>query len=1018
MHEDAIGLADETMVADDAPTDALVETVAADPSTGARAPGEPGGLAIGAVVGRHVVVGTLGAGGMGVVYAAYDPELGRKVALKLLRAGDGSRSAGSGQARLIREAQALARLAHPNVVAIHDVGEHAGMVWLAMEHVDGVTLEQWPKDAARTVDEALDVLIAAGRGLAAAHAAGLLHRDFKPANVMVGSDGRVRVMDLGLARAARSTEAAPTGAAEPSRADDVLVTRAGAILGTPAYMSPEQFAGREPDVRSDVFAFCVTLHEALYGERPFAGETLVELVANVMAGGLRRPNPRRARGVPRWLRRVCVRGLAVDPARRFASMAALLAEVERGRSLARWRRWSLVTLGVAALVGGALGAGRYDLARRTAACAAEGAVIDDVWNDGARARVRAGMLATGARFAPHNLEILMPWLDAYRDAWREGRAEACAHTTIAGDWDAERLDHASWCFEDRRLQLEATVDQLSTLDRGSARRAVRIASYLDPVATCLDLALVQRLPTPPPTLRDEVRAIRASIGESDALRHNGRTAEALAVAIGARGRAEALGWSPLLSLARFTEGRCAFEAGEPADAEAVLVRAYFEAQRDGSTEVAFRSARSLVIVLLALRRHREAELWSRHADVFSASLDDAGGLDAAEGHYLMSEILAGLGDDEGAVAEAELAVAMRTATLGPDHPITAAASRNLGALYLAQGRLYEALARFDHAYAVWADSVGGAHPRVADLAVQRGLALWAIGQADEAVASLEEGLAGPTKSARGEHPWTLRALAALGRVLLAIGRVDEAEPMLRQVLEDARARHGPRDVAYAASLLDMAEVDRARGRAAAALERYTRAREILESPSTPEASAVTSMLERAADVVHALGRRREAIEHRRAALALREAATEAESRQLRAPLEALGEALLEIGELEEAHRHLERALAIGEQADDPDTGPLVSSLTGLSRVALAGGAVDEARRHAERAVRLTDVVDAGPRRAAGAYFALARALWAGGDRSARPRSLAASAARAYATCRDADGGAAVARWLDERGAPP
>ncbi len=202
----------------------------------------------------------------------------------------------------------------------------------------------------------------------------------------------------------------------------------------------------------------------------------------------------------------------------------------------------------------------------------------------------------------------------------------------------------------------------------------------------------------------------------------------------------------------------------------------------------------------------------------------------------MSENLPGLGDDEGAVAEAELAVAVRTATLGPDHPITAAASRNLGALYLAQGRLYEALARFDHAYAVWADSVGGAHPRVADLAVQRGLALWAIGQADEAVASLEEGLAGPTKSARGERPWTLRALAALGRVLLAIGRVDEAEPMLRQVLEDARARHGPRDVAYAASLLDMAEVDRARGRAAAGVGGDTRARRVLGGPSAPAAA--------------------------------------------------------------------------------------------------------------------------------------------------------------------------------------
>ena len=378
-------------------------------------------------------------------------------------------------------------------------------------------------------------------------------------------------------------------------------------------------------------------------------------------------------------------------------------------------------------------------------------------------RVRAGMLATGARFAPHSLEILMPWLDAYRDTWSAGRAEACAHATIERDWDAERLDRSSWCFEDRRLQLEATVEQLSTLNRASARRAVRIASYLDPVATCLDPALVQRLQAPPLVLRGAVRAIRATLSESDALRYSGQFAVSLAVATDARGRAEALGWSPLRSLARFTEGRCASEAGRHEEAEALLVRAYFEAQRDGSTEVAFRSARSLVTEYLSQRRYREAEMWLRHAEVFSAALDDPGSLDAAEGHYLMSEVLAGLGDDEAAVAEGEQAVAMRTATLGPDHPITAAADRNLGLRYLAQGRFAEALERFDRAFAVWEDAVGHDHPQVGDLAVFRGLALWELGWADAALAALRDGLAIFMRIVGEDHPRTLRALADLGR---------------------------------------------------------------------------------------------------------------------------------------------------------------------------------------------------------------------------------------------------------------
>ncbi len=803
-HEDARGDAEAvgglvaTMIAHDAVPGALTDTLAAGSSARRGPPGTPDRLAIGSLIGRHIVVGTLGAGGMGVVYAGYDPELDRKVALKLLHAelgGSGSLGLESGRTRLLREAQALARLAHPNVVAIHDVGEHEGNVWLAMEHIEGVTLDQWLKEAPRTTHEVLEVMLAAGRGLAAAHEAGLVHRDFKPANVMVGRDGRTRVMDLGLARAARPADGAPT--VRPSevlatRTNDLQVTQAGAVLGTPAYMSPEQMSGREPDVRSDVFSFCVTLYEALHGERPFAGETLVEMVANVIAGNIRRPAQVRGRSVPGWLRRACAQGLAVAPAQRFASMTALISALERGRARARRGRWLAIGLGVAALAGAAVGAERYDMSRRTAACAAEGAVIDEVWDDAARARVRAGMLATGARFGPQSLEILLPWLDAYRDAWSEGRASACVHATIERDWDAERIDRASWCFEDRRLQLEATVEQLSTLDRASARRAVRIASYLDPVATCLDPVLVQRLPAPPLALRDEIRAIRATLSESDTLRHGGRFAEALAVATRARSSAEALGWSPLLSLARFTEGRCAIEVGNYEDAEGVLLRAYFAAQRDGSTEVAFRAARSLVIVLVALKRYHEAEVWSRHADLFAASLDDPGGLDAAEGHYLMSEVQAGLGDDEAATAEGEAAVAMRTATLGPDHPITAAALRHLGQRYLEAGRAREAMANFDHALAVWEEAVGHEHPQIAELTVLRGLALWELGRVDEALELLREGLALHTRVVGGDHPRILRVVAELGRAALALGRVDEAEPLLRRVMDDVRARHGPR----------------------------------------------------------------------------------------------------------------------------------------------------------------------------------------------------------------------------------
>ncbi|MCA9693719.1 MAG: serine/threonine protein kinase, partial [Myxococcales bacterium] len=340
--------------------DALAGTLAAAPTT-LRASASDAPLARGEVIGRYVVLDLVGAGGMGVVYAGYDPELDRKVALKLLRApppsAAASPSASGSRRRLVREAQALAKLAHPNVVAIHDVGEHDGSVWLAMEFVAGVTLAAWLRARPRSWPEVLEVLIPAGRGLAAAHEAQLLHRDFKPENIMVGDDGRVRVMDLGLARVTGDEPRAPPPAQDVAL-DGVaeallptLLTHGGALIGTPAYMAPEQLQGREVDVRADVFAFCVTLWEALHGVRPFAGETLAALTARVLAGEVSPPPSGRA--APAWLRRVCLRGLALEPGRRWSSMAAALAALDRGRRRARATRW-IASIAALALAGAGL----------------------------------------------------------------------------------------------------------------------------------------------------------------------------------------------------------------------------------------------------------------------------------------------------------------------------------------------------------------------------------------------------------------------------------------------------------------------------------------------------------------------------------------------------------------------------------------------------------------------------------------------------------------------------------------
>jgi len=327
-------------------------------------------LAPGTMVGRYRVKATLGAGGMGVVYRAVDPELGRDVALKLLR---GDRAGDDEERRLVREGQALAKVSHPNVIAVHDVGTTDGRVWVAMELVNGTNLREWLAERQRSFAEVLAVLAASGRGLAAAHAAGLVHRDFKPDNVLVGRDGRVRVTDFGLARRERQPGPVTSGsiALRGDEPVDAVLTREGALVGSPAYMAPEQLAGDHVDARSDQFGFCVTLHEALYGARPFAGKTLFELEDNVTHGRVAPPPPGTAR-VPAGLRAIVLRGLSVRPGDRFPAMDHLLAAL--GRSRARGLR---VIAAIAASLALAAGVGLFAdwLARERQATYARAAFV-------------------------------------------------------------------------------------------------------------------------------------------------------------------------------------------------------------------------------------------------------------------------------------------------------------------------------------------------------------------------------------------------------------------------------------------------------------------------------------------------------------------------------------------------------------------------------------------------------------------------------------------------------------------
>lgn len=274
--------------------------------------------------GRFELKRSIGAGGMGVVYLAHDPELERDVAVKFLLH---SMNDARGAKRLLREAQAMAKVQHPNVVTVYEAGTTNEHVWVAMELIDGGTLRKWLKARRRMWNDILDTMVAAGRGISAVHSAGLVHRDIKPDNIMISRDGRVRLMDFGLVRVHRDLASAPDVPSNPPI--DPVLSGVGAMFGTPRYMAPEQYMLAQTDERTDQFAWCVTCWEAIYGAHPFPGKSLSELALAITTGAVR--DPPASAVAPEWLRNILKRGMSLDPAARFRTMDALFAAISANR---------------------------------------------------------------------------------------------------------------------------------------------------------------------------------------------------------------------------------------------------------------------------------------------------------------------------------------------------------------------------------------------------------------------------------------------------------------------------------------------------------------------------------------------------------------------------------------------------------------------------------------------------------------------------------------------------------------
>jgi tetratricopeptide (TPR) repeat protein/predicted Ser/Thr protein kinase len=776
----------------------------------------------GEAVGRFVLIGLLGRGGMGEVYAAYDPELDRKVAVKILRL----RSA-DGEARLLREAQAIAKLQHPNVVVVYDVGSFRDTVFIAMEFVDGHTLGYWMNAEPRPWRDVLKIFQAAGRGLEAAHELGMVHRDFKPDNVMLTKDGQVRVMDFGLARQVGDREGDGKGGAGPAPAPptprpeadldstmpvghggpsgpvnvhsspgylNLKLTQTGVQIGTPAYMAPEQFAGKRSDARSDQFSFCVALYEALYGQRPFGGDTMIALTAAVLAGEVR-PTPEKSR-VPGWVRRVLLRGLSLEPDDRFPSMKALLAALEQDPSTAR-RRW-LAAGSVAVLVGGlGFAASRAGTGARTL-CAGGGAKLAGLWEPGGepsprKEAIRAAFAGTGKSFAAQSLAAASKLLDDYVGRWTAMYTDACEATNVRGEQSAEVLDLRMGCLRGRLENVRALTDVFAKADGDVVVNAVSAAGALPPLDACADVAALRAVIKPPddPAIRKRVDDLRAELARVTAIRDAGGCAEAEKRGVKLIEDVRATKYRPLLAESLGVVGFMGNFCADPAASTARAKESYAEAiaSNDAGT-AAFSAAVAVILLADRLGQAASARDWLMLAN---ASLDRMTNRQAHLGNILSAEavLLGAEHDYEGWIAKNREAVTMTAKVYGPDHSLALTGLSNLGNALTAAGRYDEAIAVNANALASAERVLGGENPIIANMSNNACEALNHAGRFGEALKLCRRAL-DVWRVAGTEAVIRSYGLTGEGLALLGLGKPGEAIAPLEEAVATRVAAHvGP-----------------------------------------------------------------------------------------------------------------------------------------------------------------------------------------------------------------------------------
>ncbi|MCR9166304.1 MAG: tetratricopeptide repeat protein [Nannocystaceae bacterium] len=931
-------------------------------------------------IGRHVVLEQIGRGGMGSVYRAYDPELQREVALKRLRA----KSMGlDGRARFEQEARAMAALSHPNVVGVYDVEVVEGsQLVLVMEYIDGPTLRTWVRQAKRPWQEVLVPFLDAARGLAAAHRAGLLHRDFKPANVLV-TDEQAKVTDFGLAKRAKDLTGSGTNSSSSSAQwediDEDDLTRAGEVMGTPRYMAPEQHHGRELTPAVDQFAFCVALWEALTSTAPFTGEEL----ARKKAKG---PPEWTTTHGPRWLGDALRRGMEPEPERRWPDMDALIAALSRDPARRRARLLQVSSLaGLVAIAGGAAYVAGAD---GPGPCSGSALQLEQEWGTQARADVRVGMTSVDVVYAQSLWKRVDRRLDDYAQAWIAGHRSAC-EATVRKEHSAALRDLRVGCLDRGRIAFRAVIGQLENADVDVLRSVDTMIDELPDLARCGDLAALQE-GTNPPAAKEAaaVAAVRDALelAKVDRLAAHFDQAERQLDEVEASLRA--IDYQPVLGAYQLERGKLFVARGRPTLAEQAFRDALRLAVQTRDWDRTAEASANLIRTVAGLGRPDEilvlrevAESAAKGRPALEADVTMAIGLALAkDGQFEPGEALmrrsiqilsenTELGDQRIAAARNNLATVLRrrgqldeaeaefraaidqlTRALGPDHPKNAIVRGNLAAALRAQGRLEEAEREARAANDARLQSLGADHLLYGTGKTILADILADARKFDEAESEAKKGIEIIRGAVGRVHSKSADAVNSLGRVHVMRGKAAEAEKAFRETLAIRRELHGSdAHPSLGGVHLNIASTLRRQGRLEEAEESYQAAQKIWVDafgPTHPDVAAVHNNLgvlyldmERYED---SKAQSEQALRIKRA-LGLGVDTHELDTRS------NLASALAQLGQLEEAEAERREVLSVLEERRSPDDPWLALNRMQMAELLLQRGKNEEARELAKNA---------------------------------------------------------------------